>query len=66
MAPQRRRFAVFFVLAVLFLVPAITKATALVDAGNLRWVEALMILVGGFGGGASLTRALTGRRQAAP
>jgi hypothetical protein len=53
----RRRAGAFFALGVIFLAPTLVKMSNLVDAGRLRWVEVLTLVVGGFASGVLLSHA---------
>lgn len=61
--PRRRRTGLYLALAVVFFAPALTRSAQLVEAGTLRWVDALTIFVGGLAAGGLLIRGLLARAE---
>ncbi len=62
--PLRKKAAPLFVLAVVFLLPAIERMTTLVEAGNVRAVDLAMIAAGGFVSGALLASGISSWKAA--
>ncbi len=60
----RKKAAPLFVLAVIFLLPAIERMVSLVEAGGVRAVDLATIIAGGFVSGALLASGIASRRAA--